>query len=378
MLTIKQTLKSFGIIIICFSLFFLETLFLSYQLDITDLDTSLFNPMQQCFYDAQISMCNMMNVISFGIIGVFSIILLFFSIERYIEENKANMGVLKALGYSKNRIALSFIKFSIPSTLGSLLGYLGGVASSKLFYSTMNADNIIENFSFTFRPSLLLIFIFAPLIIVSIFAYIIALIKLRGNALDMINQTYKNKKIKTTKEKDSFLKEVKTTMLRNHISLIIFVAFSGLCFSANIQMAFTMLFEAETSPLFFWMIFGIGLLLGFTIIVLSFKFVYTNNRKYMGMLKAYGYTDKECYLALYGGYHIVSLLSFVLGTFYQVLIMSISFKQFEGTYGIKYSFNLPSFFISIGLFIAIYISVNIYSYILIRKLKLDSLNSDLA
>lgn len=234
MLTIKQTLKSFGIIIICFSLFFLETLFLSYQLDITDLDTSLFNPMQQGFYDAQISMCNMMNVISFGIIGVFSIILLFFSIERYIEENKANMGVLKALGYSKNRIALSFIKFSIPSTLGSALGYLGGVAFSKLFYSTMNADNIIENFSFTFRPSLLLIFIFAPLIIVSIFAYIIALIKLRGNALDMINQTEKNKKSKTTKEKDSFLKEVKTTMLRNHISLIVFVAFSGLCFSANI------------------------------------------------------------------------------------------------------------------------------------------------
>ena len=42
MLTIKQTLKSFGIIIISFSLFFLETLFLSYQLDITDLDTSRF------------------------------------------------------------------------------------------------------------------------------------------------------------------------------------------------------------------------------------------------------------------------------------------------------------------------------------------------
>ena len=82
MLTIKQTLKSFGIIIICFSLFFLETLFLSYQLDITDLDTSLFNPMQQGFYDAQISMCNMMNVISFGIIGVLFIIYTFLG-EKY-------------------------------------------------------------------------------------------------------------------------------------------------------------------------------------------------------------------------------------------------------------------------------------------------------
>jgi hypothetical protein len=377
MVSIKSTLKSVGVILICFCAIFLETLFISYRADIQSLDTSVFNEIQMNFYNAQVSMCNMMNIISLGILGLFSFILLFFSIERYIDENKANMGVLKALGYTKNKIAVSLMKFAIPTFVGCLLGYLVALIFSKLFYTTMNADHLVPDFSFTFRPLFFVGLIFIPTILVIGFSFEVGRLKLKGSPLDMINQREKNKKTKMVKENGSFLKELRSTMLKNHLTLIIFVAFATLCFSANVQMAFTMYHEANTSVLFFWMILGIGLLLGVTIMILAFRFVFQGNKNYMAMLKAYGYQDKECYYALYGGYPLVSFFSFLFGTAYQAILMSFMFKEFTSTYGIEYSFDFYALAYSLVIFILVYGIINIVSYIKIKKIPMNQLNVDL-
>lgn len=49
MITFKKTLNSFGVI----SAMFLETLFISYKLDMHKLDVSAFTALQKAFYDAQ-------------------------------------------------------------------------------------------------------------------------------------------------------------------------------------------------------------------------------------------------------------------------------------------------------------------------------------
>lgn len=377
MVSIKTTLKSYGVIIICFCTIFLETLFLSYKLDLKELDPTLFTQLQLDIYNAQVSMCNMMNLISIFILGLFSFVLLFFSIERYIEENKQNMGVLKAIGYTNNKLSLSLMKYSIPVFIGSLLGYIIALLFSKLFYNTMNKDHVYPDVSFSFNIYLCLILILTLAILTLIFAYLVGRIKLKMSPLDMINQVKKSKKGKMIKEKKTFLTEVRSTMLKNNIPLILFVGFATLCFSATIQMSFSIYNQANTSPLFFWMMFLIGILLGITIMILAFRFIFTNNKKHLSILKAYGYENKECYYAIYGGYLIVAIISFIIGTIYQAILMSIMFKIFSSAYEIKYHFDFLALIYSLIIFIITYISINVYYYNRISKLKLDSLNCDL-
>lgn len=377
MVTVKTTLKSYGVMIIAFCSMFLETLFLSYKLDLKSLDTSNFTKLQLDVYDAQLSMCNMMNMISLLILGLFSFVLLFFSVERYIEENKSNMGVLKALGYNDHKLSLSLMTYSIPVFVGTCAGYLGALAFSKLFYNAMNADHIYPDVNFSFNITLCICVLFGLPVLTLCFSYLIGRIKFKVNALDMINQAKRNKRVRITKDKRSFLIDTKYTMLKNNIALIIFVGFATLCFSATVQMAFTMYFEVDMSMLFFLMMLFIGLILGVTIMILAFKFVFLSNKNHISILKAFGYDEKQCYFAFYGGYYIVSAISFILGTLYQVLILSIMFKAFEGAYEIKYEFSFLSLAYSFVSFAITYGIINLYYYFKINKLTLDNLNVDL-
>ena len=227
MVSFKTTIKSIGVIIICFSAVFLETLFLSYQMELLKLDTTGFNELQKNIYNANLDMCNMMNIIDALVIGLFSFILLFFSIERYVDENKSNMGVLKALGYSNNKISLSLMKFALPVFIGCILGYICAVCFSKIFFDAMNnGKEFGVDISFHFNVVIFLVMILLLPIVTLAFSYLVGRLKLRAKPLDMINNYEKNKKSKRTKERDNFLKEVRMTMLKNHISLIIFVAFA--------------------------------------------------------------------------------------------------------------------------------------------------------
>ncbi|NLE03538.1 MAG: ABC transporter permease, partial [Crenarchaeota archaeon] len=213
MVTFKKTLSSFGVIIICFSAMFLETLFISYKLDMDKLDISAFTLPQKVFYDAQSSMCMMMNLISLGILGLFSFVLLFFSIARYIEENRSNMGILKAMGYSSSHIALGMMKFALPTFIGCLLGYLGALGFSERFYNTMNADHIIPDFLFSFNPLVFICIVIRPALLVLLFSYIVSLLKVKGNPLVLISQKENLKRGRIPKEANDFIKELKGTIL---------------------------------------------------------------------------------------------------------------------------------------------------------------------
>lgn len=373
MLQVKETFKSVGILLICFCIVFLETLFFSYSRDLKGLDSSLLSIEQHALYDAQTSLCLMMHVISFCILGGFGFVLLFFSIERYIEENKQNMGLLKALGYHNQEIARSFSKFAIPTFMGCSAGYLIAFAFSKLFYQEMNGD-ILPDFTFQFHLDIFLLLIFIPTILVLFFSLLIAFIKLRKPALDMINDLERNQKSKASKEMSSYLKQLKRTILKNHKLLVFFEAFSVICFASCIQMSFTMKSQADTSILLFWMMFGIGVLLGITILFLAFKFIYKDNIKYILILKAYGYTNKECRNAFYSSYHVVSLIAFIIGTVYQIGLLSFMFRVFSKTIEIKYRFDWLGFLYSILIFCAVYACIFVYYHFKIKQMRLNQMN----
>lgn len=104
----------------------------------------------------------MMLAISAGILGLFAVITLFFSISKYIKDNQQNMGILKAMGYERKRIATEFIKFSFNAFLGSLLAIAAGMMFQPLFYREMMKEAILPDITPSFHPVFALILLVLP------------------------------------------------------------------------------------------------------------------------------------------------------------------------------------------------------------------------
>lgn len=284
------------------------------------------------------------------------------------------MGVLKALGYSNFDISKGLVKFAIPTFIGCLLGFLGALAFANLFYDSMNESSPYFDFKFSFHAGIAIGLVLIPPILIGIFSVLVGLYKLKDEPLKMINGTSNTKKVKPASEKSDYLRQLRNTIIKNHKLLVVFEGFSVVCFSGTIQMAFTMLNQANTSILMFLMMFIVGLILGVAILYLSFKFIYKSNVKYLSILKAYGYSDKECRYAVYSGYHYVSVVGFVVGTGYQVMLMAIMFNVFYSSFHIEYHFDYLACLYSVLIFLFFYILFYISYIMKIKKIKLDQIN----
>lgn len=365
MIRIKSIIKAFGGTIVVFCACFVTYLFQSLRLDLQKLDISEFSAEQKSLYDAQINQSNIMLAVALGILGTFAVITLFFSISKYIKENQQNMGILKAMGYKRERIAVEFTKFSINAFLGALLAIIFGVLFQKIFYQEVFANSVLPTLSVSYSPILLLTILLIPSLVFAVAAFLIAFIKLSRRPLEMIKGG-KTRHNRTIKEKKTYLKTLRSTMLKNHISLVIFVGFAALCFGASVQMSFS-LNQFDTSPLFFWMMFLIGLLLGVSILYLAFGFTYSENREYISLMKGYGYYDKEIIKCLYGGYLLVSVIGFVIGTFYQFGLLKLIILVFGDSVEAEYNFSFLGLLYTLLIFIPIYLLINGYYFWKLKK-----------
>lgn len=368
MIRFKNVLKGFGGAIVIFCAAFIVYLFQGFRLDLLKLDVGQFSTAQKALYDAQITQSNLMLAISTGILGVFAVITLFFSISKYIKDNQQNMGILKAMGYERKQIAIEFTKFSFNAFLGSLLAIAAGVIFQPLFYREMTKDAILPAITPSFHPLFVLILLIVPGVIFGIAAYFIAYRKLAKRPLEMIRGG-KSKRTKKLKEKKTFLKTLKHAMLKNHISLIVFVGFASLCFGATVQMSFS-LNQLHVSSFFFWMMFGIGLLLGSSILYLAFSFAYTENREYVSLMKAYGYHDREALQTMYGGYALVTVLGFLIGTVYQYGLICLMIDLFSETMLIAFTFHPSGLVYTLLIFIPMYLLINLHFYFKLKKLPI--------
>ena len=71
------------------------------------------------------------------------------------------------------------------------------------------------------------------------------------------------------------------------------------------------------------MMIMIGLILSFSILFLSLGIVVSESRETLALMKAFGYTDRECQSHILAPYRFWAYLGFVLGTVYQYGIMEI-------------------------------------------------------
>lgn len=117
-------------------------------------------------------------------ISVFVIIVI---TKKRIEDERLQIGVLKALGYNRIKIAISYLVYPIfGSIIGGVIGFFAGAFASGylsniyLSYFNMPIDG------YRFNINYLLEDIFVPLIILSILAFLIAIFMLRKKPLKLL------------------------------------------------------------------------------------------------------------------------------------------------------------------------------------------------
>lgn len=117
--------KFIGANMLIFGTVFVCTIFGSYYLDLSSVELPDI-PQIKGIYEAQLTMVKIICYLAGGCLGVISMIVALFNINRHINENQSAMGVLKALGYSNMRISLVFLKIGVYVLSGAVLGYIGG------------------------------------------------------------------------------------------------------------------------------------------------------------------------------------------------------------------------------------------------------------
>lgn len=69
----------------------------------------------------------------------------------------------------------------------------------------------------------------------------------------------------------------------------------------------------------------IGLALSILTISIVMKIIISSNRKYLAMMKVFGYTNLECNRIVLSGFRIIAYIGFIIGTLYAIVVTKILF-----------------------------------------------------
>lgn len=369
----KDTAKLFGIAIIACCAVFVCTLFLSYNLDLAAIKDELVTEAERAMYTAQVMMGRVVAGVSGGCLIATSVVMLLFYVKNYISAHGKELGILKALGYSNLEIAKHFWIFGLSVFVGCAAGFAAGSLYLPAFYRKQapNLPSLLPGF----HPLLAVALIAAPTIAFAALSVWFAWRKLKSPVLDLLRekQTVRVRIGKDGREEVPFLKDLRSVTLRSRKALVFFVAFSAFCFSAMVQMSFSM--NELASETFAVMVLSIGLILAFVTLFLSLSSVVRGNARTIAMMRVFGYDDATCSRCILGAYRPVSYIGFALGTGYQYallrLTVSVVFAEIENMP--DYAFDLKAFFFTLILFGITYELVMLFYSRSIKKLSLKSI-----
>ena len=70
---------------------------------------------------------------------------------------------------------------------------------------------------------------------------------------------------------------------------------------------------------------SIGLALSILTISIVMKIIISSNRKYLAMMKAFGYTNTECNRIVLSGFRVIAYIGFIIGTLYAIVLTKFLF-----------------------------------------------------
>lgn len=364
----KDGFKLIGVSVVVFCAVFVCTFMLSFYIDVQQLEGVINDPQSRGLYEAQLSTAKITSVISGGVLMLIAVVMLIFYIKLFVDGHAKQLGVIKAMGYSNGKIALKFHVFGFSVLLGCLIGFVGGYAAMPWIYKSMAIDGL-PDIAINFHYELLLGLVIAPYAVFSAFACLYAYFALRSSVGELLRGKPDKFKIKAGgREKDRpFIIEMLFKTLGSKKSLAFFVAFSTFCFGAMVQMGWSMWdLSAESMG---YIIITIGLVLAAVTMFMAVTTLINANGKNIAVMKAFGYSVKDCALSVLGGYAPFALLGFCVGTAYQFgllqIMVNLVFADVEEVP--EYEFNVPVFFITFALFIVVYSAVTAFYVFRLNK-----------
>lgn len=356
---IKDTARLAAIAVMAFCAVFVCTMFLNYNMDIGAVSSEITSPQAKTLYSAMLSVSKMVCSLSGGCLAITSAVMLLFYVRHYVNLRKKELGILKALGYTDLQASMSFGIFGISVLAGAAAGFCGAYAVMPLFYKAQNKDGLLPDIGIGFHPSLLLYSVLLPGAFFATLSVFSASRMLKKPVISLLKDTLRtNGKIKERRDGSapelSFTAELRKSNLKTKKALVFFMIFSSFCFSAMTQMSFSM--NELSSFLMGAIIMLIGVTLACTTLILASSATVGGNTKTIAMMKAFGYSEKECRTALLDGYRPWSYAGFALGTGYQYLLLKIAvnilFKDVENVP--DYKFNLAAAIVSLAAFAVLY------------------------
>lgn len=353
---IKDGAKLIGIAIVCFCAVFVCTFMLNFYFDVAPLRDTVSAELLPLF-EAQLSMAKFCAAITGGVLALTAAVMLLFYLRLYIDAHAAQLGVLKALGYDRLHICRGFWMFGLSVLVGCAAGFGCGWIAMRFVYNGLTIEGM-GTIVPQFHVGLLFALVFAPSVLFAALACIYPYFVLRRPPLELIRgyekKPKKEKPLPQSKKERPFLREMCLSSVRSKKLLAFFAAFSCFCFAAMTQMGLTM--DEMTSAAMSYMILAIGLVLAAVTAILCVAALLRANRKNIALMKAFGYSLKQCALSVLGGYLPFALVGFALGTLYQygllVLMVNVIFAGVEGMP--FYSFDVPVFFITLAVFLVSY------------------------
>ena len=320
-ISIKDLRKLSVVSIISFCAVLVSTLFINFYLDLQSIEVEKLSLPAKAYYDAQVLIAKFVSLVSGGVLSLLAVLLLFFYIKQFIDDHKEELGILKALGYQNVELAKHFWIFSCSVFLGALLGF----ASS--FYDLRNQKGFLPTIEIHFHWQLFLAMVILPTLLFALLGIGYALIKLKQPSLYLLKRfelAQVKQKHHKTKANKPFLKELGAVHFYKRKLLIFFVVFAAFSFAAMMQLSLGMKdFIDGTIQV---MMMGIGILLSLSILLLCLGTVVQENKASLALMKAFGYSKKECSLVIFARYRVVAYLGFVLGTVYQYGLMKLLLK----------------------------------------------------
>lgn len=360
--SIKDIYKMIGMLIVSFCAVIVCAMFINYYLDLISVEDLITTNISKVFYDAQCSTSKVVSGLSGGCLLLTTVVLLCFYIGHYIDTHQKQLGIMKALGYTRFSIAKDFWVFGLPIFTGTAFGYLGAHLLMPKLYEIQNKDGYLPDVPISFHPGLCISLIFIPTAFFSLLAIVYSFFKLKTPALWLIREQSMRKVVTAKRDTDmSFLRELEKSNVRQKKSLVFFITFAVFCFAAMTQMSCSM--DELASRMMGIMIMTIGIVLAIVTLFIATTSVIKANRKTITMMKVFGYSVKECSKAVLSGYRPWAYLGFVLGTIYQYVLLKIMvtivFKDVAGVP--EYEFDIPVMLITLVVFFILYETI-MFSY----------------
>lgn len=353
--SIKDIFKMIGMMIVSFCAVIVCAMFLNYYLDLKAVENLIITDASRIFYDALCSTSKVTSAVTGGCLLLTTVVLICFYIGHYIDTHQKQLGIMKALGYTRFAVASHFWVFGLPIFAGTALGYLGAHCLMPKLYEIQNKEGYLPDVPITFHLGLCILLVAVPTLFFSLLAIGYSYFKLRIPALWLMREQSVQKIVPAKKDTDMpFLQELEKSNVRQKKSLVFFITFAVFCFAAMTQMSCSM--NELSSRMMAVMMMAIGIVLAIVTLFIATTSVVKANRKTITMMKVFGYSAKECGRAVLSGYRPWAYLGFVLGTIYQYgllkLMVSIVFKDVESLP--EYQFDVPVMLITLAAFLILY------------------------